>query len=632
MIDYRDISLDFEPANQEEWVQAKLNFPWYAARFLSAEDKNTKQIVPLMFNQAQEMIWADFIQDWDILEWIFPPSDMSVLFKYLVVYLKSRQEGVSTFWDNFILWLCCNFPNVRALLAAHEKDAAAHLYDIIKTSYTHMPDDITLKNGEIVQVRPTALVFNSEKLMLDLSGDGKETSSITIESGEKKDKAARSFFYTIVHVSEGAQPVFDDGRFFTALLPACAKNAIIIDESTANGLGGHFYDTYFKGKRNAYGSSYGWRSLCIEWWKIDKNRKKLIPGQKIEPKNDWERKATKRYGLDPEQLNWARYIQENECTDDPGMSRFEAFDQEYCSDDVACFIASGSNYFSTELVAYGIHWTANHGIPILNYDLELDGDGNPIFVETIYGRWHFIALPDVHLFGAIDPKDVYILSADAAEGKERSDYSVIAVGLRNPWGPDWVVGYFKARVDEVQLGDEIMKAQSVFNDARLAPENNHPGRGMILYMRNKGCKNFYIQEARADGKYTGAPKREYGFSSSPAARSGALVGLHHNLKLWRESGGTDGLVIPFQEFWLEFRTFIRDDHGTHARKGSHDDLVAAAWILDHVLSLTTGSKSARTHLKPEQIEAQKPSLTIGHILPGYDKRMKTIKEPNGRHN
>lgn len=370
MIHPSDISIDFEPQNADEWAVAKLNFPWFAAHYLSAEDKQTKQIVPLILNEAQETIWDEMQKHWDILEWLDPDyaaEHLTELFKIQIAILKSRQEGVSTLIDaGIFLWLICNFSNIRALICAHSDKPTQHLRTVVLTSYNNMPDKIELLDGTTQDVKPRAVIDSAAELRLAHDIEGRQTSSICFESGEKKDKAARSFFFQLVHISEGAQKVFDDGKFRTALTPSLSANAVIFDESTANGIGGDFHDIYNQGKMNKRGARYGWVVICINWWQIQRNRRKLVAGETIEPKNDWERAAVKRYNLDDEQLNWARNIQENECPNRPGMNRFQVFEQEYCSNDLECFIASGGCYFGSDVMMHGVTWTADHGIPIHN--------------------------------------------------------------------------------------------------------------------------------------------------------------------------------------------------------------------------------------------------------------------------
>ncbi len=68
---------------------------------------------------------------------------------HLILVLKARQEGVSTFFLIYHLDRTLFTPNCTKVILAHRRDSLQMLFRIIKIAYESCPDRIRLEDGRI---------------------------------------------------------------------------------------------------------------------------------------------------------------------------------------------------------------------------------------------------------------------------------------------------------------------------------------------------------------------------------------------------------------------------------------------------------------------------------------------------
>jgi len=150
-------------------------------------------------------------------------------------------------------------------------------------------------------------------------------------------------------------------------------DTIIIEESTAKGATGDFYDSYKGGITFAQlkaGQNGKVRVFC-PWFRFEDSR--LDPsGEGIESDADLttdELELAEKYSLDLHQVAWMRWAVREECKGD-----FQRFEQDYPFDDESCFLKSGRGRFSSEGLAYqdtlASVQTPEYGV--LEHDLRSD--------------------------------------------------------------------------------------------------------------------------------------------------------------------------------------------------------------------------------------------------------------------
>lgn len=159
-----------------------------------------------------------------------------ILVKYLPFWtffliLKARQEGVSTL---FLLWhldATIFTSNIKTCILADERDNLAGLFQIIKFAYESMPESIRLADGTIWR-KPKARYDNRNELYF-------EGINSTIYVALK----IRSKTVHRLHVSEWAW-IKNAQKVLTATFAAVPKDGVISGETTANGMGGSFYEEW----------------------------------------------------------------------------------------------------------------------------------------------------------------------------------------------------------------------------------------------------------------------------------------------------------------------------------------------------------------------------------------------------
>lgn len=145
--------------------------------------------------------------------------------------LKARQEGVSTF---FLLWhldATLHTPNCNTVILADCRENLGKLFQIIKHAYESCPERIQLADGTI-WVKPKAKYDTKNELYFE-----------GINSTIYVALRIRSTTVHRLHVSEWAW-IKDAQEVLTATFAAVPKTGIITGESTANGMGGSFYEEW----------------------------------------------------------------------------------------------------------------------------------------------------------------------------------------------------------------------------------------------------------------------------------------------------------------------------------------------------------------------------------------------------
>jgi len=149
----------------------------------------------------------------------------------LFLILKARQEGVSTFFLLFHLDRTLFRPNTTTVILAHRRESLKKLFRIIKIAYDSCPERIRLADGRIWS-KPKAKYDNVNELYFE-----------GIESRISVALEVRSDTVHGLHVSEAAH-IKNAADVLTATLGAVTDDAVVTMETTANGMGGLFYELW----------------------------------------------------------------------------------------------------------------------------------------------------------------------------------------------------------------------------------------------------------------------------------------------------------------------------------------------------------------------------------------------------
>lgn len=150
---------------------------------------------------------------------------------HLILILKARQEGVSTFCLIYHLDRTLFNRNYTSVVLAHRRDSLKKLFRIIKIAYESCPDSITFADGR-VWTKPKAKYDNVNELYFE-----------ELDSRIYVALEVRSDTIHGLHVSEWAH-IKDAEHALTATLNAVVDGGVVTGETTANGVGGSFYDAW----------------------------------------------------------------------------------------------------------------------------------------------------------------------------------------------------------------------------------------------------------------------------------------------------------------------------------------------------------------------------------------------------
>ena len=513
----------------EKMRKLKYDFPFYAERLLQIRTK-TGQLKTLKLNAMQRKIDATIEQ--------LRAEEKPVR----IIILKYRQGGASTYTEGRIFHSTSMTKLTNSLIVAHEDDASTNLFNMSKLFYDELPTELKpMKKAsnakEVVFENPT-LDPEEKRLNPGLRSRIKIATANNLGAG-------RSATIHNLHASEVA--FWRDGKtIMLGLMQAVPNtpNTMVILESTANGVGGYFYDEWQRAKNG----DTDFVALFFAWFE-EPAYEMDVPAN-FEPTND-ERELMKRFPqITYRKLVWRRWCIKNNCGGD-----VDQFKQEYPSDDIEAFMVSGRPRFD---------------IPTLREYLDQCVDGKRGYLERVNGRIQFIADPNGYLEVWGMPKRDHYIGADVSKGLSTGDASA---------GPVWDDNYnlnalWHGRIDPDLFAEQLEMLGYWYNEALLAVEENNHGL-TVLNKLKQGYSNLYYRTSH--NKLTDEVKKELGWWTSEQSKKLAIDNL---ARLIREKR----LGIKSRKFIEECMTYIREDNGsTNAQAGSHDDIVMAAAIILFVM-------------------------------------------------
>jgi hypothetical protein len=358
-----------------------------------------------------------------------------------------------------------------------------------------------------------------------------------------------------------------------------APNTFAFLESTANGVGGYFYDEWQAAKKGE--STF--KPLFFAWHEhseyelpgivdiYDDEETELIEifKEKGYPQESWDRK-----------ILWRRAKKKDFRTDP------KKFYQEYPKDDTEAFLASGRPVFDTRILQ----------------EMETYADKNP---SHFFGELHLNDDPQaaekyvleelqVH-FQDQDPsplkiweepvkadrnkpesKDAkYVIGVDVSEGKlnvespdKQNDYSVIDVMRQDTLK---TVARWRGHIDPDLLGEVVYKLGIFYNYALVGVEVNNHGLTTVQSLRNKHYRNLYMRETSEEQQFQ---ERTAVMGWQTNRKTKPLI-INNLVQAIRERDIIDLDIV----FIRECMTYVRDDQGhTDAQEGQYDDTVMAKAI------------------------------------------------------
>ena len=545
--------------------------PFYMEKFLKIRDKNAN-LIPFKINDAQELFEAE----------IQKCEKEGKLKRFIV--LKARQMGFSTFTEGYIFHDTTTNSFKNSMIIAHEDKATQNLFNMSKLYYEELPSAI----------KPMIKYSNGKEFTFENPTNDPLTkknnpglrSKITVATAGTVE-VGRSATIHNLHASEVA--FFPDASTTMLGLLQCVPdtlNSCVILESTANGVGGYFYDMWQKACRG----ENDFIPLFYPWF-TDRTYKRNFTSDTekeyfLSTLNEYEVNLMKNNNLTPEQMYWRRYTIANKCQGD-----VELFMQEYPSTPEEAFIASGRPVFNVPAVRKYL----NHAEAGVRGYIREKGS-SVVFEEDEKGYVEIWSKPKLGEF--------YVIGADVAEGKIDGDYSVAQV-LDSDCN---VVGMWYGHIDPDLFGIELVKLARYYNDAYLGVEvNNH---GLTTLKSVQKCDYWNIYFAKIYDRFTDSITKKIGWSTNGKTKPMAI----------------DKLAEFVREFYIgikskttiqELMTYVIEENGsTNAQEGCHDDCVMSLAI-----ALQVWLEGKGDNFVPEEVDENKPREIVDELFEGEEEEI-----------
>lgn len=169
-----------------------------------------------------------------------------------VICTSGRQQGKSTIYCIYTLWLTCFFPEKKVMILANKETTAIELVSRIEMAYSYLP----------YWLKPAVVLYNRGEM------------SFATKSGVKcfasSSDAARGWSANCVILDEFAfVPKNIADKLFTSMFPimSSSQNGKIIIVSTPNGTGNLFYDIW-KLANSTGDENDGWKPFTMWWWQV----------------------------------------------------------------------------------------------------------------------------------------------------------------------------------------------------------------------------------------------------------------------------------------------------------------------------------------------------------------------------
>lgn len=446
-------TLGFEESNQKfihavcslQILRCKYDFEYWAYTCCKIEDKESSALIPFRLRKAQRIILQ-------VLE-----SERAKGKPVHLQIVKARQFGGSTLIQMWMMWIqVVLHENWHSSIVTHVEDQARRVLRMYRIAANNYPKEIgTITLGSFEGSNKNRIV--------------KERGSIiAIGSMEKPDglRCANNFLIHCSEVGLWAQTSTKGPEDMVQTLLGSlskTKDAAIVLESTAKGVGNYFHSTWETNKK--------FYKLFIPWFHIDlyttnlDNKKEFIDSWDDEEWALWEMGAT------IQGINWRR----------DELAAFNGdkwrFGSEYPATPEEAFATTGDKFYPRFLLEQhrkfvcapkykgNVYGRASEKKEAF---MDLRFEGNPLAEDNCLWAW---SLPD----NEEKISNRYIVSVDIGGEGERADYSTINVldriGLMEGGGLERAATW-RGHIDQTSLAWKAAQIAEFYGHALLVIECN----------------------------------------------------------------------------------------------------------------------------------------------------------------
>lgn len=466
-----------------------------------------------------------------------------------IIMLKARQVYGSTWIAAFFVQMVAFLTGQKALIVSHNVKSAEN----IGTYYEQFIDEYQPFRG-VVQMLPHTTV--GETISFEGGGSIDVATASNVNTG-------RSFTFQFLHLSEYAFYAHAKklARALFQSVPSHPDTAIFI-ESTANGVGGDFYERCQEAMDPT--SDSAWIFVFLGYWEHPEYTRRVEnPAAFQASLTKEEVEEREKYRLTLGQLNWRRWCIKNNC----GGS-IDTFRQEFPGNPQEAFLLSGRSRFSHQSLSR---------MPVLEAPLvgELQSwtNGPKRVVQFMPTEKGALAIYKKPQLGRR-----YIMGCDIAEGHDAGggeldaqdhDYTVLTV-VEQDTGEQ--VCKFRARIWPGTAADTAVLLLEWYNWAYVVPERNGPGIAFIDGLLRNQYPIGLIFHGQASPDETTTDAAEYtrlGWQTNSVSKVHLVSALDTAI---REMS----IIMRDAHTVQECRTFVIHSNGKcAAMKNCHDDEVIA---------------------------------------------------------
>jgi len=491
------------------------------------------------------------------------------------VVLKGRQVHMSVGVASHVFRDLAFLPGQQGLSIAHDLKAAKNIFGYVQQfNQSYKPYQGVRRLETVRAIEPGVNRAGA------IEWEGK---SSLVSATANNVAGGRSASLRVLHLSEFAF-YRDAATYMTGLLPSIPSDPFtsIIVESTANGVGGPFYEMCQRAQDPSQASA--WFFLFFAWWEHPEYAMPLSEGFEMTRS---ERDLAQQHNLRPEQIMWRRWAIANICEGSE-----DRFHQEFPSTAEEAFLTSGRPRFC--LVSLG-------RMPVVRDPLagELEvvrvGTEKQIqFVPNENGKgalrvWKRPVAGRLYALGA-DPSKGRDVGAEAGSNSD-PDYATSCV-LDADLGEQ--VAMLRARLSPYEHARYTAELARWYNMAFVVPEANELGFIEEL-IRCYAVERIYARRRGADDRRPPSLD-EAGWLTTTTSKPQLISTFDRAI---REMSVVLRDAVTVQEC----RTYVWDSRGaTNGQPGCHDDCVIGA-------ALATVGLSAMPRWKPAPAAGQgKPSV------------------------
>lgn len=458
--------------------------------------------------------------------------------------LKARQLGFSTECLIDLLDDTICTPNTNSAIVAHERDKVVKLFEIVKRAFENMPNEL----------KPKVSFDNRNELYFP------EIDSKIFVTLDTRSETVHNLHWSEVAFTPDAE------NKAAAIFASVPNNGKITMETTANGMGGYFYDEWEDSmslfKKHFY--NWMWEPGYVE----DTNFTMMQLQAEYRP-------MAIRYALIPDIQERFNLTKEQFAFYITQVKRNKHLVvQEYPTTALEAFIAAGRNVF--------------HQVDLQKHPISFPIDR----------KWQDLLIWEQPL-----KSSKYVIGIDCAEGLG-GDFSVIEV--LNAHTGEQAAEYASNYIHPADLGTTAMEIGNMYNKALIVIESNNHGHAVIDAIRHK-YYNLYRREAI--DKQTREKTYQIGFNTNGTTKPLLVDNLEEAVR-------NEDIRIHSSDAIKEMKTFVQTDEvgkqGYGAEGSAHDDRVMALGLC------VQGMRDIPRQKKPETVaETRLKQYITKHGIPSY---------------